>query len=609
MRLINTTSFELKEFIGDPTNPRFPRYAILSHTWEQEEVSFQDIQNLDVAEKKAGFSKIAKCCEAAVDEGLNWAWVDTCCINKSDNAELTEAINSMFKWYEAATICYAYLSDVGDAGIGKHCEWRDSRWFTRGWTLQELVAPFEVIVYDCTWKQLGTKRLLTKELEEKTGIPAEVLLYPVARRKHSVAARMSWAKGRQTTRIEDRAYSLLGFFDIVNMPLVYGEGQKSFSRLHQIIIDTQPDETIFLGGLACLDHELSELSTATRAMYGQGFLITPDNVPTQLPATVRAFRGTAETPQNISQHMLELRTAMDNTAISERKDPRLRGDVLSMPMRIAQVFFSGYGPPRIPITMKKSTQVELNPASRNILEDFDMYGVKAMGGSLCLGMLRCGTTDDKILARYYLCSLATNNELWTYPMGVYRYVTPAEVHHWPDMQCHILLDENAWKPYPLLESLRDVTGWGSETQSSGTFNNGWSWEARTTDNTENFTNDPDAGLIKRNTHYYQLCFSSTGQVWDVTISLGANNISKEQGSNNVEVEINLQRRTAPELDARTVKLKHSGREGPVTELSHRLPVSRGTAELLISIHYGADAGTDYYSPMMRFRAFKAGDNE
>lgn len=92
MRLINTTSLELREFLEDPTNPRFPRYAILSHRWEEEEVSFQDIQNHDVAKKKAGFSKIAKCCEIALGEGLSWAWVDTCCIDKSNNNELSEGV-------------------------------------------------------------------------------------------------------------------------------------------------------------------------------------------------------------------------------------------------------------------------------------------------------------------------------------------------------------------------------------------------------------------------------------------------------------------------------------------------------------------------------------
>lgn len=124
----------------------------------------------------------------------------------------------MFKWYECSTVCYAYLSDVGYAVSGpgpglntpKHCDWRESRWFTRGWTLQELIAPYEVIIYDHNWKQLGTKRRLAKELEEKTGTPQRALLDSATRREYSVAARMSWAKGRQTSRLEDGAYSLLG---------------------------------------------------------------------------------------------------------------------------------------------------------------------------------------------------------------------------------------------------------------------------------------------------------------------------------------------------------------------------------------------------------------
>ncbi|KAI8951317.1 heterokaryon incompatibility protein-domain-containing protein [Xylaria longipes] len=611
MRLINTTSFELREFVGDPTNPRFPRYAILSHTWEQEEVTFQDIQDLDVAKKKAGFSKIAKCCETALDEGLNWAWVDTCCIDKSNNSELTEAINSMFKWYEAATICYAYLSDVGDIGIAKHCDWRDSRWFTRGWTLQELLSPFEVIVYDSMWKQLGTKRRLTKELEAKTGIPADVLLYPVARRKHSVAARMSWAKGRQTTRMEDRAYSLLGLFDIVNMPLVYGEGKKAFARLHQEIMNIQQDDTIFMGGLGSLDNELSEQSMETpeTTMYGQGFLITPDNVPARLPTTVLPLPDTLEKSNDTTQLTNQVYTSEGSAVTWERKDPKLRGNVLSVHMRIIQVVFSSYGPARIPITMKKQTQIELDPASRKVLDNFDVNGVKAMGGSLCLAMFRCGITDGRLLARYFLCFLA-NNELWAYPTAVYRYVTPAEVYHWPYIPCQILLTGDAWKPYPLLESLRDVAGWGLETQLSGTFGNGWAWDARTSDNTENFINDPKTGLIRTNTHFYQLRFPPTGQVLDLTITLRAiKNISQEPGITDVDIEIELRWHTASEPDIQSVKLNPGDREGLVTQLCHRVPVSGGSAELVISVYYGVDAGVHYYSPMIRFRAFEPNENE
>ncbi|KAJ2986155.1 hypothetical protein NUW58_g5161 [Xylaria curta] len=610
MRLINTTSFVLREFLGDPTNPRFPRYAILSHAWEEEEVTFQDIQNLNIARGKAGFSKIAKCCETAAGEGLNWAWVDTCCIDKSNNPELTEAINSMFKWYEAATICYAYLGDVGDVGIAKHHDWRESRWFTRGWTLQELIAPFEVIIYNCEWKQLGTKRRLTKELEEKTGIPEKVLLYPGARRRLSVAARMAWARERQTTRIEDRAYSLLGLFDINNMPLVYGEGSKSFSRLHQNIMNAQPDDTIFLGGLTCTDQELGEQWTGPleSTMCGQGFMITPDNVPAQLPTTIRPLSDTPETSLSTTQLMSQLHTYGGSAAISERKDPRLRGDILSMPMRIIQVIFSSYGPSRIPITMKKQTQIELGPTSMQALQDFDVYDVKAKGGSLCLGLLRCGPADGRLLARYFMC-FSSNNELWAYPMGIYRYITPAEAYHWPNMQCHIFLYEDVWKPYPTLEWLRDATGWGSGTQLHGTFGNGWDWDARVAENTETITGDPKIGWVKRTKHYYQLCFLPTGQTWELTITLGANNTSKQRRDSNVDLEINFRCPTTPELSSQNVKSIHGGREGPVTELYHRMPVSGGSAELVVSVYYGADGGIYYYTPLIRFRAFEPGDKE
>jgi hypothetical protein len=107
MRLINTSTYQLEEFFGS----QIPKYAILSHTWEDEEVSFKDISDGTHAHKK-GFVKIAKTCELAASEGLAYAWVDTCCIDKSSSAELTEAINSMFRWYERAEVCYAFLSDL-----------------------------------------------------------------------------------------------------------------------------------------------------------------------------------------------------------------------------------------------------------------------------------------------------------------------------------------------------------------------------------------------------------------------------------------------------------------------------------------------------------------
>lgn len=613
MRLINTTSLELKNFIEEPTNTRFPRYAILSHTWGDDEVTFQDIQNFNVAKKKAGFDKIAKCCEVALEEGLGWAWVDTCCIDKTSSTELTEAINSMFKWYECSTICYAYLNDVRGSGfdskpvtpkVVERSDWTESRWFTRGWTLQELVAPFEVIVYDCDWKQLGTKRRLSRKLEKRTRIPEQVLLDPVARRDHSVAARMSWAGGRQTTRVEDRAYSLLGLFDINNMPLVYGEGQKAMSRLHQHIMDTRQDDTIFLGGLTSLDQDLGALSVyeVESTIQGLGFLITPGNVPAQLPIAVYPLPDTSETSNNAIQLTNQPYTPRGAAETWERKDPRLRGDVLSMSMRIIQVAFFGDGATRIPITMKKQTQFEMDATAAKVLRDFDIYGVKAQGGSLCLGMLRCGTEDGRLLARYFLCFLA-NGEVWAYPTGIYHYTTPAEVHHWPTMPCHILLGGDAFKPYPVLDSLQDVAGWGKGSKMSGTFSNGWAWNETRREEDKNTAKYPRYGFIRSTTHHYQLSLKSTDQTYDLIISLALDR--DDRGSRVVDIELQLRCPAAPEPDVQTVKRKHDGREGPVTELYHRLPVSGGSAELVVSVYFGVEGDTHHYSPMIRFRAFEA----
>jgi hypothetical protein len=131
MRLINCEKFELEEFLEDAA----PRYAILSHTWEKEEVSFQQMQSLSIAKSLAGFSKIQNCCRQAIQDGLDYAWVDTCCIDKTSSAELQEAINSMFRWYQNATVCYAYLADVpeGLSDMVKEEAFEKSRWFTRGW--------------------------------------------------------------------------------------------------------------------------------------------------------------------------------------------------------------------------------------------------------------------------------------------------------------------------------------------------------------------------------------------------------------------------------------------------------------------------------------------
>lgn len=235
MRLLSTSTRRLSEF----QSVHIPPYAILSHTWEEDEVLYADIQN-DRAANKIGYAKVMGFCEEASAKGLKWAWIDTCCIDKTSSAELSEAINSMYQWYANANICIVYLHDFhGDSwGI------EDSRWFTRGWTLQELIAPRHAEFYSGEWEEIGTRLSLAHTLSSITGIPADVLQGERRPSTCSVAQRMSWASSGETTREEDTAYCLLGLFD-VNMPLLYGEGRKSFIRLQEQILRQEEDYTIF----------------------------------------------------------------------------------------------------------------------------------------------------------------------------------------------------------------------------------------------------------------------------------------------------------------------------------------------------------------------------
>ena len=174
---------------------------------------------------------------------MQYFWIDTCCINKADHAELSEAINSMFRWYQTATKCYVYLSDVSMTK-GKASEeaselpwestFRSSRWFTRGWTLQELLAPLSVEFFSREGKRLGDKKSLELQIHEITSIAVQALQgSPLS--QFSVTERMSWAAKRETTIEEDQAYCLLGIFDI-HLPLIYGEGiENAFRRLRKEI--------------------------------------------------------------------------------------------------------------------------------------------------------------------------------------------------------------------------------------------------------------------------------------------------------------------------------------------------------------------------------------
>jgi hypothetical protein len=317
MRLIDTKTLALKEFFGN----QIPHYAILSHTWHEEEVSFQDWADQSSASQKKGYKKIFDVCQLAQKHGHGYVWVDTNCIDKSSSSELTEAINSMFKWYQFAQVCYVYLFDVPspeaasksssssssssstessseDDGprvavyeseasskvpykvnrrrkrrLKRHPKnpgfslfFRKSRWFTRGWTLQELLAPRDVVFYSNDWSFLGTKESLCSDISSITRIEIKYLWrksvsepyianserkfiarsvqYAVPLRKSSVCERLSWLSDRTTTRLEDMAYCMLGIFEL-NMPLLYGEGSKAFTRLQEEIMKVSDDHSLF----------------------------------------------------------------------------------------------------------------------------------------------------------------------------------------------------------------------------------------------------------------------------------------------------------------------------------------------------------------------------
>jgi hypothetical protein len=231
LRLDDTTSISLHTFSKDA----IPPYATLSHTWgrETEEVSFSDIKE-KTGSTKVGYKKLLFCGHQAKADHLDYFWVDTCCIDKDSGPQLQRAINTMFYWYQNASRCYVYLADVTiySRDGQRHVEWesafRNSRWFTRGWTLQELLAPKVVQFYSYDQVRLGDKYTLQQQIIEITGITKEALQgQPLS--SFTIEERFLWASKRNTTEDEDRAYCLLGIFDVF-LPLIYGEGQSNAMR-------------------------------------------------------------------------------------------------------------------------------------------------------------------------------------------------------------------------------------------------------------------------------------------------------------------------------------------------------------------------------------------
>lgn len=236
---------ELETFDDDSS---VPPYVILSHTWGPDEVTLQDFQKRrEQSRQKQGYSKIQQTCSLAISTYcVEYVWIDTCCIDKKSSAELSEAINSMYRWYANAKLCVVYLEDLEavDDRVEFSSRFRQCRWFTRGWCLQELIAPRALEFHCSGWRQVGSRHDLSDRIRTRTGISDELLKGYRQVADYSIAQRMSWAANRQTRRTEDRAYSLLGIFD-VNMPLLYGEGNKAFLRLQEEILKESQDLSIF----------------------------------------------------------------------------------------------------------------------------------------------------------------------------------------------------------------------------------------------------------------------------------------------------------------------------------------------------------------------------
>ncbi|RDW89252.1 hypothetical protein BP6252_01284 [Coleophoma cylindrospora] len=263
MRLINTSTFRFEQFLGT----KKPPYAILSHTWDSQEVTYDEMLNpSQETRRKTGFQKIESCCGIAKEYGLSYAWVDTCCIDKRSSAELSEAINSMYRWYRDAEVCFVYIVDVdpvdsvpidGDiyGSAGQTRAFKKSRWFSRGWTLQELIAPHQRVFFSNDWSLIHfsidtiEEDSLDELLASITSVSLDVLRHRQPLSKLCVAERMSWASQRETTREEDMAYCLMGILN-VNMPILYGEGaQKAFRRLQEEFMKNSFDYSLSPGPL------------------------------------------------------------------------------------------------------------------------------------------------------------------------------------------------------------------------------------------------------------------------------------------------------------------------------------------------------------------------
>lgn len=267
MRLLEVHENGILTFTKDLPDRQIPSYAILSHTWNQDsdEVVYQDILN-DRAKDKIGYKKIKFCATQAGKDGLRHIWVDSCCIDRTNSAELSEAINSMFRWYAKSEKCYVFLSDVTGKNLNEEdkdlADWerqlRLSRWFTRGWTLQELLAPSVVEFFSSEGKKLGDRISLGRLISNVTLLPTAALRQEVPLEDFTIAERLTWQERRETTKDEDMAYSLFGICG-VSLAVIYGEGKENaFRRLRSEIDSVSKGGLVFFCDHSCLEDSFSE---------------------------------------------------------------------------------------------------------------------------------------------------------------------------------------------------------------------------------------------------------------------------------------------------------------------------------------------------------------
>ncbi|TKA29108.1 hypothetical protein B0A54_16218 [Friedmanniomyces endolithicus] len=336
MRLLHLTSLEFQEFYGES----IPPYAILSHRWGEGEVSYKDMRKKRNLEGP-GFAKVQGFCnfarsnlsvdsvienEDGTEPGWNestlkWGWIDACCIDSSSSAELTEAINFMFQWYRNSEFCCVHLADVTSTSeIYVAREFEASEWFTRGWTLQELLAPRDVLFCNAQWTLIGHKCIhnpsecssydaampLNKEIATATNIHPKYLTSANAYAEASIACRMSWAAHRKTTRIEDVAYCLLGLFG-VHLPPLYGEGENAFRRLQEELLRRSNDQSIFAWfnvNRYLLRYDMPELALLATPILASH----PTDFSTS--GNVESLQRAPDTPYSLTNTGLELRTRL-----------------------------------------------------------------------------------------------------------------------------------------------------------------------------------------------------------------------------------------------------------------------------------------------------------